>query len=592
MRIIRTGQTYSSGKLLDCKIFVRKNLLVAKASEWYYVYVGDYSYLPISDLLYPEDGEILRKEAEQFTATVELVTGITNRREGYRNVYLRMEESDQTENGNPLYLITMFDILDLESRTCRIEQLLSKYRHFLGLNNQYYFEYTPIDGQLVVYKYLSEKAVDIFRGRLEQFIMSYSAMELLGKEQAEQMHTFCAYLENSVPAFEMEFTETEIGERRTCRVKGGTLYKDKSMVAGIFIPDQLAFKEAYYLSPAARDAGTGLLNKKAATEYAIEKLQQNDKQIRWFVMMDIDDFKNVNDMYGHLFGDEVIRKVADVLRENIGYRGNIGRFGGDEYFVMLEKVPDREALKTLLKTIVKQLLYAFDPKLRLTVSIGISQYPKDGLSYDELIGKADKALYIAKDKGKNRHIIYDEALHGAYDKDNIRLNMGGYTIPREKRRDMLITLLNNLYVNDVEYVTEKEDVQKKIRELFDLDGITIYSDYGKKLVCRNGEYPCEAPDASEGLGDEKYVKMFGSEDILVESNMLKLKVLHPIAYEVAARQEIGASVQCITRKDGVPYSLINFDVFNCNRKWSDTDIEMLGIIGGFLGKMLCERDCK
>lgn len=162
-------------------------------------------------------------------------------------------------------------------------------------------------------------------------------------------------------------------------------------------------------------------------------------------------------------------------------------------------------------------------------------------------------------------------------------------MPKEKRRDMLVTLLSSLYVNGIEYVTEREDVQNRIRELFDLDGITVYSDYGKKLVCRNGGYACEAPDASAGLSDKKYVDMFGAEDILVESNMMKLKIQHPIAYEVASKQEIGASVQCIGRKDGKPYTLINFEVFNRNRKWSDTDIEMLGIIGGCLGKMLCEK---
>ena len=60
------------------------------------------------------------------------------------------------------------------------------------------------------------------------------------------------------------------------------------------------------------------------------------------------------------------------------------------------------------------------------------------------------------------------------------------------------------------------------------------------------------------------------------------------AYKVAAYQEIGASIQCIARKNGVPYALINFDVFNRNRKWSDTDIEMLGIIGSCIGNLLCQ----
>lgn len=588
MRIMRTGEAYTSGKLLDCKIYVRKNLTVVKASEWYYVYVGEYSCLPICDLLYPEDADILRTAAEEFTGDVELLTGITNRREGYRSVYLRLEESSQTEDGNPLYLITMFDILDLESRVARIEQLLCKYRHFMSLNNQYYFEYTPIDEKLVIYKYINEKSQTVYSDSLKRFRKEFSEKSS-GERQREKLTAFCSYLENKVSVFEMEFDQESADGRKSCYVKGGMPYKDKSIVAGVLVPDKSEFQEAYYLSPAGRDAGSGLLNKKAITEYVLEQLRKNDGQIRWFVMLDVDDFKSINDTYGHLFGDEVIRRVADVLREGIGYRGNVGRFGGDEFFVMLEKVPDREALKTLLKTVVKQLLYSFDPKCRLTISVGVSQYPKDGTDYEELLGKADKALYIAKDKGKNRHIIYDEALHGAYDRDNMRLNTGSYTMSREKRMEALVALMGGFYAKGADYIRD-EQVQKDIRKLFDLDGITVYSDWGRSVICRNGDYCCQAPEAWPGLEDPDYVKMFEPGGILVQSNMVKMKVLNYRAWEVASSQEIGASVQCLVRKEGRPYALINFDVFNRNRKWSDSDLEMLGIIGGCIGKMLCGND--
>ena len=69
--------------------------------------------------------------------------------------------------------------------------------------------------------------------------------------------------------------------------------------------------------------------------------------------------------------------------------------------------------------------------------------------------------------------------------------------------------------------------------------------------------------------------------------MLKLKSQHAEAYKVATYQEIGASIQCLSQKEGVPYAMINFEVFNRNRKWSDTDIEMLGIVGSCIGNLLC-----
>lgn len=588
MRIPRDRDEHFAGNILDCKVYVRKNLTVARATEWYYVFVGENSYLPISSLLTPEDGELLMQAAQNLTEPVELITTITNQKSGYRNIYLRMENCDETEDGHPLLAIKIFDIRDMEERNIYMERQMAKYRHFMTLNNQYYFEYALDDDTFVLYKYINESALQLFQGSLEDFAEKMDLENQPGSEQQEQMNAFCNYLKLGSASFELEFTMSSEGENASCWVKGGCLYKDKSFLAGIMVPSQITKNEAYYLTPAARDAGTGLFNKKAITEYAVEKLQRKDGKIRWFLLLDIDDFKSINDTFGHMFGDKVIRKVADVLQVNAGYRGVVGRFGGDEFFVLLEKVPDREALKNWLKTVVKEIAYAFDPKLKVMASIGISQYPLDGEDYQELFEKADKALYIAKEKGKNRHIIYEEKLHGALVKDDMQNMALAYAVSRVKRREALTELLSNIYGKGIDYIAKNKKVQKRLCDLFDLDGITIYDDYGKRVVCRSGNYMHEAQDAHAELTDEKYIALFGDESVLVENNTNILKTRNMEAYKVAAYQEIGASIQCIARKDGVPYALINFDVFNRNRKWSDADIEMLGIIGSCIGNLLCQ----
>ena len=588
MKILRDGDEHFAGRLLDCKVYVRKDLTVARASEWYYVFVGECSYLPISSLLAPKDGELLLQAAQNLTDPVELITTITNQKSGYRNIYLRMENCDETEDGVPLLYINMYDIRDMEERNIYMGRQMAKYRQFMTLNNQYYFEYALEDDEFVLYKYINETSLQLFQGTLEAFAEQMDAEYQPSPEQQEQMNTFCHYLKLGSASFELEFTMNSQGENASCRVKGGCLLKEKNFLTGIMVPSRITENEAYYLTPAARDAGTGLFNKKAITEYAVEKLQRKDGKVRWFLLFDIDDFKSINDTFGHLFGDKVIRKVADVLQINAGYRGVVGRFGGDEFFVLLEKVPDREALKSWLKTVVKEIAYAFDPKLKVMASIGISQYPVDGEDYQELFEKADKALYIAKEKGKNRHIIYDEKLHGALVKDDMQNMALAYAVSKVKRREALTELLSNIYGKGIDYISKNKKVQKRLRDLFDLDGITIYDDYGKRVVCRSGNYMHEAQDAHIGLTDEKYVALFGEESVLVETNTNRLKSQHMEAYKVAAYQEIGASIQCIGRRDGVPYALINFDVFNRNRKWSDTDIEMLGIIGSCIGNLLCQ----
>ena len=89
-----------------------------------------------------------------------------------------------------------------------------------------------------------------------------------------------------------------------------------------------------------RDAGTELLNKKAITNYAKKLIDKRVNHKVTIAIIDIDDFKTINDTYGHMFGDEVLRDVAQILREAVGRNGMCGRIGGDEMFIVMEHFED------------------------------------------------------------------------------------------------------------------------------------------------------------------------------------------------------------------------------------------------------------
>lgn len=588
MRINSVEQKGYTNRIMDWKVFVRRDLTAVKATEYFYEFVGENSFRPVSELLLPEDGELLKKavEADPFQ-TLELITVLHNLKDSVRNVYLRIEMSEQTENGIPLYQITISDIHDLEGRNLRLEQSILKYRHFMTLEDVYFFEYLIEQDKITVYKYVNGRAMPQFDGFINVLIQNVEQAHE-GSDIAileGQLRTFCAHLRNGDDFFEMEFV-SEQEDKGIWRVKGSRIPKKRDMVAGIITPDRNREQEAYYLTPAARDAGTGLLNKRAWTEYTIEQLNRKDHSTRWLVIIDIDDFKHINDTYGHIFGDQVIRRVAEIMQVLVGQRGVIGRFGGDEYVILLEKVETREQLKTLLKTIAKEFALAFDPKTHVTASIGVSEYPVDGSEYEELMRKADKALYLAKEKGKNRHIIYEERLHGKLESDDMQNMAMAYALSKEKKREVITKMITELCVSGVNSIVKKEERLQQIRSLFDLDGITIYSESGAQLVCRNGNYMVEVPDGRGIFEDEKYLALFGDDDNFIESNTLKLRFQDPAAFAVMQKQEIGASLQCLSRKEGVPNVIVNYDVFNRNRKWSDEDITLLTILGHCIGNLL------
>ena len=588
MKINSVEQKGYTNRIMDWKVFVRRDLTAVKATEYFYEFVGENSFRPVSELLLPEDGELLKKavETDPFQ-TLELITVLHNLKDSVRNVYLRIETSEQTENGIPLYQITISDIHDLEGRNLRLEQTILKYRHFMTLEDVYFFEYLIGQDKITVYKYVNGRAMPQFDGFINVLIQNVEQAHE-GSDIAileGQLRTFCAHLRNGDDFFEMEFV-SEQEDKGIWKVKGSRIPKNHNMVAGIITPDRNREQEAYYLTPAARDAGTGLLNKRAWTEYTIEQLNRKDGQIRWLVIIDIDDFKHINDTYGHIFGDQVIRRVAEIMQVLVGQRGVIGRFGGDEYVILLEKVETREQLKTLLKTIAKELALAFDPKTRVTASIGVSEYPVDGNEYEELMRKADKALYLAKEKGKNRHIIYEERLHGKLESDDMQNMAMAYAVSKEKKREVITEMITELCASGVDSIVKKEERLQQIRSLFDLDGITIYSEAGAHLVCRNGNYMVEVPDGRGLFEDEKYLALFGDDDNLIESNTSRLRFQDPKAFAIMQKQEVGASLQCLSHKEGVPNVIVNYDVFNRNRKWSDEDITLLTILGHCIGNML------
>jgi len=126
-------------------------------------------------------------------------------------------------------------------------------------------------------------------------------------------------------------------------------------------------------------------------------------------LVDIDNFKYVNDSYGHLVGDIVLEKIAHELNELVTKRGFIGRFGGDEFIIIYPNITEydeiwNECHRTIAK--VAECSFTDYPWLSVTITMGVSRFPENATVYEQLFSFADKALYRGKMKGRNCFIIY------------------------------------------------------------------------------------------------------------------------------------------------------------------------------------------
>ncbi|NNJ91678.1 MAG: GGDEF domain-containing protein [Gammaproteobacteria bacterium] len=119
------------------------------------------------------------------------------------------------------------------------------------------------------------------------------------------------------------------------------------------------------------------------------------------LMLDLDDFKKINDEFGHQKGDEVLIRLADIMRENLRTIDTPGRYGGEEFIAILPET-DKSAAIQSGERLRKAVKNKFSQDIFLTISIGVACFPADGSSVDALLKNADSALYQAKDAGKDR----------------------------------------------------------------------------------------------------------------------------------------------------------------------------------------------
>ena len=155
---------------------------------------------------------------------------------------------------------------------------------------------------------------------------------------------------------------------------------------------------------AVTDALTGILNRRGLEErLELEVTVAQERRLPLSVLvLDCDDFKDINDRAGHEFGDALLREVADVLTQSLPESAEVGRLGGDEFVVMLlgAGAEAAEALGAGIRSVLAEGLTEAGYPLRL--SGGIATYPFDGASPTALLRAADQALYFAKDAGKDR----------------------------------------------------------------------------------------------------------------------------------------------------------------------------------------------
>lgn len=339
-----------------------------------------------------------------------------------------------------------------------------------------------------------------------------------------------------------------------------------------------------------RDQLTGLILKEDISNYAKRSIGEL-KRHTVLAIIDIDDFKFINDRRGHAMGDAVLKKCSAIIERETQAYGKAGRIGGDEFLVVFDNISDNETLRYVLRAIKNNILEAYSEErdgFKVTISIGAAEYPKDAGDYDTLFRLTDYLLYRAKHKGKNRYIFYDPAKHGSVeDILSSSIEDAGRIVGRKglSKAEVVCRIVDMLICGS-EY--SPDSVIKDISEHFGIERIMLYDKTSRTAVIRCGT---DLPDDSVIAGTVDYIfdeelSRRRKDGVTIVNNVETFAFKSPELYEKLRRQGIYSFMHReITGKSGKSY-IMSCESVSALLTWNLEDMRFFRILDRVLASAL------
>ncbi len=358
---------------------------------------------------------------------------------------------------------------------------------------------------------------------------------------------------------------------------------------GSDIHEQKVFEER-----SQKDLLTNCYNKISGEHLIAEKLKMNKDGIHAFFIIDIDNFKGVNDNLGHYFGDEVLREIAAGLKSVFREVDIVARIGGDEFIVFVENMSNIELVKNKAEIILEVYKKTYSGEFKdysISGSVGVALFPRDGYDYDSLYQNADKALSQAKIQGKNRYILYSSDLRVGTTRNVTKIENANRIASSFFDYDLISAVFNILY----EHNGDNESIDLAMRylcEKYGADRSYIFEslDEGKQYsntfeYCKEGI--SSEIDSLKNVPGELFVDFVEkAHNNIIYSNDLRDTFEVDEAFELMARQGILSFIHAQVKRDGIMNFFIGLDDCTKTRVWSEREINSLQYIGKMISIIL------
>ena len=348
--------------------------------------------------------------------------------------------------------------------------------------------------------------------------------------------------------------------------------------------------EQYDLQQLAQhDSLTGLLNRGTAQARMEQYISERGKHcISAFVLMDVDNFKAVNDTYGHPFADTVLTNIAAILTRSFRSDDIIGRLGGDEYMFFLKDVKSKEQADTLIHNAAASLakrMKAKTPDGEITCSFGAALYPDNGVDYLTLYQTADQALYLAKRK-RNSIAWYDPT------SSNEDSSEQAAEVPEDQLPSAITREIRTRLFESGDLIEGINDIIEELGRQYDVSRVYIFESASERNYFVNTFEWCADGIAPEKLNlqalpseliNSTYLTLFDPDGLFCCYDVRRLpesvcKILDPQGIKSMLQYELWA--------DGKRFGIVGFDECREYRYWNGRQVKMLADFASLLSEAL------
>ncbi len=336
------------------------------------------------------------------------------------------------------------------------------------------------------------------------------------------------------------------------------------------------------------DPLTGLLQRNAIQLEIKSELEKTKPTPFSIFILDVDNFKDINDSYGHMFGDLILVLIANTIKDFLK-DAKVGRIGGDEFLIVCYETEYEKVWQILhdMCEKIRELSKTNSNNAHITVTVGCARYGIDGTDYDTLFVKSDKALYRGKRKGRNCFIIYNEELHK---------NITSEIFKNLEQAENKNASNNSLLISVFDLLTTKQNYSKCINDLIHLLGTFFLLDRVSLAVkfpdgenpymfdeWSNPNYPKYANLIDKNIENFKYWKRHMNERGICQIHNIS-NIFHTDNEfnTLLKQQEVKSTLAFELSFDEETLGLIRFDMCSKKRFWQPNDINTLQIISKIL----------